>query len=232
MTLVALLKARGNHIDEHYQAVDAINNAVETVLELPTISMMPHLVIDAVVDALMNIEQIILEGEPPTTPSRYPKSHLAALYKKENPFYQASVEAGLGYPHEVRLPASLEGYGSGTGIFSYKSDFGTSVPGLSERLPRVMGFALYILTRLISHAASFGRPLFDVQEQILAYLAQHLLTTYRPLLKREIMAFCSALHTIITPEERFFALFEDESDRNLLSYCVKSEKFGADAVYI
>ena len=232
MTLVALLKARGNHIDEHYQAVDAINMAADTVLELPNTAMMPHPVIDTVVDALMNIEHIIHESEPVVISSSYDRPPLAARDKKPDTPYQPTAEAHF----KVMYGGPLESVGSlssSGGPFSHlhMSRFGTSVPELSERLPRVMSLALYILTRLIWHAASFGRPLFDVQEQLLANLAKHLLTTYRPLLKREIMTFCSALHTIIKPEERFFGLFEDESDRNLVSYCVWRGESRAEAVY-
>ena len=204
MTLVAMLKARGNHIEDHGHAVDAIEMATQNLLGLPAISMVPHPVIDAMVDALLEIEQLILKNDPLSTPSSWSRPPQAVadkvLYKTP-----PSVDSDL------------------VGPFSYTSEFGKTEPKLPDRLPVVMGFGLRILTSLILHSASFGRRLYDVQEQRLSDLAKNLLATYRLLLKREIMAFCAALHTIIQPEERFFAFFESESDRNLLFYCVQSE---------
>ncbi len=233
MTLVALLKARGHHVkvDEWGHAVDAIEIAAWKLLDLPAISMVPHPVIDSIIDALIEIEQIILESDPVSTPSTYSRSPLAAIDKKEYPPSQASVKAALGITEGAPLRSLAEGDCSlQVGPFSYTSEFGTSVPKLPDRLPRVMAFGLQILTRLIEHSASFGRRLYNVQEQRLVDLAKNLLKSYRLLLKRDIMAFSSALHTIIQPEERFFAFFENESDRNLLFYCVKSDRLAAEAL--
>ena len=210
MTLVALVKARGNHVEGvpgRNHAVEAIETAAQNLLMLPAISMVPHPVIDAMIDAIMTVEQVLLESDPVLTPSTYSRAPRAALDKQ-----------AFGVP-----PA-------GTSPFSYTSEFGESEPKLPDRLPIVMGFGIRILTSLILHSASFARRLYDVQEQRLSELAANLLKSYKLLLKREIMGFCAALHTIIQPEERFFAFFEDESDKNLLFYCVRSEAKRAQAM--
>jgi CLASP N terminal len=211
MTLVALLKARGNHVDGHTHALSSIEQAAQILLRLPAICMNPNPVIDAISDALLEIEQIILHSDPITTPSTYSRPPVTAAEK-----------AQLG------TPLSIESDSSWVGPLSYTSEFGTSLPKVPDRLPTVMSFGVRILTSLILDSASFGRRLYDVQEQRLSDLAKNLLVTYKQLIKREVMAFCAALHAIIRPEERFYAFFESESDRNLIYYCVRSQAMAGE----
>ncbi|KAI9873866.1 MAG: hypothetical protein M1823_007818, partial [Watsoniomyces obsoletus] len=148
MTLVALLKARGNHVDGHTHALSSIEQAAQILLRLPAVCMNPNPVIDAMSDALLEIEQIILHNDLITTPSTYSR-----------PPATAAEKAQLG------TPLSIESDSSWVGPLSYTSDFGTSLPKVPDRLPTVMSFGLRILTSLILDSASFGRRLYDVQEQ-------------------------------------------------------------------
>ena len=46
------------------------------------------------------------------------------------------------------------------------------------------------------------------------------LNSFSSLMRRHIITFCKALHSIIKPERRFYNYFSKESDKNLIHYYV------------
>ncbi|EXJ81584.1 hypothetical protein A1O1_07648 [Capronia coronata CBS 617.96] len=107
-----------------------------------------------------------------------------------------------------------------TSLQSLASDFGPERPRFSNRLPIILAFGVRILCSLLERLASEGQSLYTIQEDRLASFAEHLLATYKSLIKRYVMEYCTALHAVIKPEKRFYQYFSDESDRNLIHYYV------------
>ena len=90
-----------------------------------------------------------------------------------------------------------------------------------------IGFCLNLLTTILKTIANSGRQLDSLHEQQLAALAKAMLATYRTVLRRETIQYCCALYKLIEPEDRFFDMFEEESDRNLIYYCIKNQAVGS-----
>jgi hypothetical protein len=107
-----------------------------------------------------------------------------------------------------------------TSLQSLATDFGPERPRFSNRLPIILAFGVRILCVLLERLVSSGQSLYTIQEDRLASFAEHLLATYKSLIKRYVMEYCTALHAIIKPEKRFYQYFSNESDRNLLHYYV------------
>lgn len=103
---------------------------------------------------------------------------------------------------------------------SLASEFGPERPRFPNRLPIILAFGVRILCILLERLVVSGQSLYTIQEDRLASFAEHLLATYKSLIKRPVMEYCTALHAVIKPEKRFFQYFSDESDRNLLHYYV------------
>ena len=90
-----------------------------------------------------------------------------------------------------------------------------------------IGFGLNLLTTLLKTISKSGKPLSNLHEQKLAALAQSILATYRTALRRETIQYCCVLHTLIEPEDRFYDMFVEESDRNLIYYCINNQAVGS-----
>jgi hypothetical protein len=114
---------------------------------------------------------------------------------------------------------------SGTTIFynslqSLASEFGPDRPRFANRLPHIMAFGLQVLNHLLARLVDCNQTLFTMQEDRLMSFAEHLLATYTSLIKRRVMDYCIALHSVIKPEKRFYNYFSKESDKNLIHYYV------------
>lgn len=100
-------------------------------------------------------------------------------------------------------------------------------PGKVELLSNIgygVAFGLHMLTTILNALATSGQALEDSNLELqLAALATDTLSTFRTVSRRDTIHFCCALHKLITPEDRFFDMFEAESDRNLIYYCVRNQ---------
>lgn len=109
---------------------------------------------------------------------------------------------------------------------SFVSDFAPERPRFATRLPIVMSFGVKLLITLLQRLVVCRETLYSIQEERLARFAEHLLTTYTILIKRQVMEYCTALHAVIKPEQRFYSYFSRESDKNLLHYYVAGSNSG------
>ncbi|KAK5301752.1 suppressor of tub2 mutation [Exophiala xenobiotica] len=180
MTLCALIIARCNHSSGFASALTAIDMTAHSLC-MTTPNPLPT--IDAVLDTLQSIENIINDNDPIITP----KSTTTLLWN------------------------SLQ---------SVATDFGPEKPRFSTRLPIILAFGLNLLNFLLTRVSACGQTLYTIQEDRLASYAEHLLSTYSSLMRRHIITYCKALHSIIKPERRFYNYFTKESDKNLIHYYV------------
>ena len=109
---------------------------------------------------------------------------------------------------------------------SFISDFAPERPRFATRLPIVMAFGVKLLIVLLQRLVICREELYGIQEERLARFAEHLLTTYTGLIKRQVMEYCTALHAVIKPEQKFYSYFSRESDKNLLHYYVAGSTAG------
>jgi hypothetical protein len=209
MTFVALLQAYGNHPHEQAPGTDqtrrpneTIEHAVRTLLQNYLVLRNANAAMDRVLDGLIEIESVIRSSDLVLDTPSYMRPPATAQERSK-----MGIKAPTEYSHD---------------IFSYRSEFGDDddPPKLPDRLPEIMAMGLHILTTLIRHQSSMKWTLPDVQEERLGEFAAHVLKTYRFLMKREVMSFCSSLFGVIKDEQRFYSLFRGESDRNLVTYCI------------
>ncbi|RMZ74778.1 hypothetical protein DV737_g5746, partial [Chaetothyriales sp. CBS 132003] len=85
---------------------------------------------------------------------------------------------------------------------------------------KLLDTAVFVQTKLVVGARERGYVLDEGHQQRLADLLRVCLLRMRPSSKRQAMQFATVLFDTIKPEERFRALFGEESDLNLIYYCI------------
>jgi hypothetical protein len=216
-----LLIAKASYGEFHTMMEDKIRVSINFFLGAVCHRWSPLPVIDCVTDALFELDQVMRSNEPENvaTPTW---SRVLDLDRPPRLFMKSVLDA--------RRDQSLRSVDiwpeHGQSVMSHISEFGPTPPKLLARLTDVMMLGLNILTFLLNFGRQNGFILYDIQQQRLVGLLTVAVTTYRHLMKENIMEFSAALYDTIKPEERFRSLFENQSDLNLVYYSIAKQKQG------